>query len=421
MAMALEYLDMAPGEPGGPVSVLKDRIYHSGSADIPADAPPPPFPFADEPSSVDTTQQLVASPGAAPSRKPGCHEWLEPLEGCAEAASGCAATNDFYSQNAYTTSGAYGGGSYSANAAGSGYSQPPAQSSYQDYYSNQPPYDFGQQGALLAESNSWWPTAACSQSGEGDRCLWGGTCPSRTLLQEAVTAVSEQERGAEGTRSGAAASRRLRVRPQEALRPHRQRTPRRPSRRRPPAMASRRIATTSLHTTLLPTRPLRNRRSVLPGIKPPAREGFYPPSPGALPVRATGDARRLHVEWSGKMAVLQTGAGNEAACKRADPAKAGPGLDAAAVANWQQQPDAVEPGCAALQRRSAAAAACGAAAQPVCPNQGAAATQRRPPTGDALFSAQRGAVHSLRRCLQTGNAGSIGAVLLWCSRSLSTT
>ena len=50
MSMALEYLDMIPGDSTGPTAVLKDRIYHSGNAGVLQHSPVPPFPFAEEPA-----------------------------------------------------------------------------------------------------------------------------------------------------------------------------------------------------------------------------------------------------------------------------------------------------------------------------------------------------------------------------------
>lgn len=79
MGMALEYLGMIPGEASGPIGILKDRIFHSGSADIPDSAPLPPYPFVEDPmpeasaSESATThhkhqEQHGHEPGAAPTR-----------------------------------------------------------------------------------------------------------------------------------------------------------------------------------------------------------------------------------------------------------------------------------------------------------------------------------------------------------------
>jgi len=65
--MALQYLGMIPGGSGGPTGVLRDRIFHSGSADIPPDTPVPDFPFVDEPAAYDqaAAPAPVATPAAA--------------------------------------------------------------------------------------------------------------------------------------------------------------------------------------------------------------------------------------------------------------------------------------------------------------------------------------------------------------------
>lgn len=60
MGMAMEYLDMIPGEPSGPTGVLKDRIYYSGAPDLPADAQPPPYPFTEQPAP--TAQRTATAP-----------------------------------------------------------------------------------------------------------------------------------------------------------------------------------------------------------------------------------------------------------------------------------------------------------------------------------------------------------------------
>ncbi|GFR43886.1 hypothetical protein Agub_g5015 [Astrephomene gubernaculifera] len=48
MATALDYLEHVPGEASTTVAVLKDRIYRSGVAQLPAGVHPPPFPFVRE-------------------------------------------------------------------------------------------------------------------------------------------------------------------------------------------------------------------------------------------------------------------------------------------------------------------------------------------------------------------------------------
>ena len=61
MSMALEYLDMIPGDSAGPTAVLKDRIYHSGNAGVLQHSPAPPFPFAEQPvaaAAASTAPQL---------------------------------------------------------------------------------------------------------------------------------------------------------------------------------------------------------------------------------------------------------------------------------------------------------------------------------------------------------------------------
>lgn len=48
MAIALDYLEHVPGEASTAVAVLKDRIFRSAAADIPAGMIVPPFPFIQE-------------------------------------------------------------------------------------------------------------------------------------------------------------------------------------------------------------------------------------------------------------------------------------------------------------------------------------------------------------------------------------
>ena len=62
MIMALEYLDMIPGDSTGPTAVLKDRIYHSGNAGILQHSPVPPFPFAEQPVVTPATSAAPQLP-----------------------------------------------------------------------------------------------------------------------------------------------------------------------------------------------------------------------------------------------------------------------------------------------------------------------------------------------------------------------
>jgi hypothetical protein len=74
--MALQYLGMIPGGSGGPTGVLRDRIFHSGSADIPPDTPVPDFPFVDDPA---TYEQAATAPTAATAALPPTTSSESPL------------------------------------------------------------------------------------------------------------------------------------------------------------------------------------------------------------------------------------------------------------------------------------------------------------------------------------------------------
>ncbi|PSC76171.1 transport SEC31-like protein B isoform B [Micractinium conductrix] len=63
LGIALEYLQMVPGEPSASVAALKDRLYQAalGSTQLPEGVPPPPFPFAAEDVSQNSYQQQTAA------------------------------------------------------------------------------------------------------------------------------------------------------------------------------------------------------------------------------------------------------------------------------------------------------------------------------------------------------------------------
>ncbi|KAK9829183.1 hypothetical protein WJX72_004364 [[Myrmecia] bisecta] len=106
MGMALEYLDMVPGEASATNAILRDRIYRSSGPDIPPNISPPPFPFIGE--------DVQPAPGVS-----------------ASTGNEYGYDQSQYQQPAYSYTDAqqYGNGGYAHDAYSQGYNQyaaPPA-------------------------------------------------------------------------------------------------------------------------------------------------------------------------------------------------------------------------------------------------------------------------------------------------------
>lgn len=87
MDMALEYLDMVPGEASSVVAILKDRVYRSGASSLAAQ--PPPFPFIREEVHASAAPAAPVQPQGQSGN--GYYEYYKQQEHAGYQQAGAAA------------------------------------------------------------------------------------------------------------------------------------------------------------------------------------------------------------------------------------------------------------------------------------------------------------------------------------------